>query len=163
MLSRKAPEVIFEMPLFEVPGSVLDISGVTPCRLRFIDCRAFVDDQMLRIVEVMDLRGEAFSAISYIWKRNTLASPDCKSAQAAGDSGSFVVKGAEDGDIISIDVVRCACTASLLGGEDDESDESDESRESHEEVGKGGNDEKAEEAEQNESLLPPRYPNPPPA
>lgn len=145
----KDPKVIFEVPLLEVPGSVLDISAVTPCRLRFIDCSAFVDDQMLRIVEVMDLRGEAFSAISYVWKGNTLPGPDCESAQAAGDSGSFVVKGAEDRDIISIDVVRCACIASLLGSEDDESDESDESYENHEEV------EEAEKAEQNESLLPP--------
>lgn len=160
MLSQKAPKVIFEVPLFEVPGSVLDISAVTPCRLRFIDCRAFVDDQMLRIVEVMDLRGEAFSAISYVWKGNTLPSPDCESAQTAGDSGSFVVKGAEDGDIISIDVVRCACIASLLSGEDDENYESDESQESCEEVEERGEEEEneeaeeAEEAEQNESLLP---------
>jgi hypothetical protein len=164
MLSRKAPKVIFEVPLFEVPGSVLDISAVTPCRLRFIDCRAFVDDQMLRIVEAMGLRGEAFSAISYAWKGNTLPSPDCESAQAAEDSGSFVVKGAGAGDVISIDVVRCACIASLLSGEDDESDESDESQESHEEVEEGGDgeeNEEAEEAEQNESLPPPRYPNPP--
>jgi hypothetical protein len=161
MLSRKAPKVIFEVHLFEVPGSVLDISAVTLCRLRFIDCRAFVDDQMLRIVEVLDLRGEAFSAISYVWKGNTLPSPDCESAQAAEDSGSFVVKGAEAGDVISIDVVRCACIASLLSGEDDESDESQESHEEVEEGGDGEENEEAGEAEQNESLPPPRYPNPP--
>jgi hypothetical protein len=170
MLSRKAPKVIFEVPLFEVPGSVLDISTVAPCRLRFIDCCAFVDEQMLRIVEIVDLRGEAFSAISYVWKGNAPPSPNGKSAQAAGDAGSFAVKGAEDGDMISIDVVRCACIASLLSGEDEESDESDESQESHEEDEEDGEDEEnkeaeeadeAEEAEENENLPPPRYPNPP--
>jgi len=92
MLSQKPPKVIFEVPLFEVPGSVLDISAVTPCRLCFIDCRAFVDNHMLQIVEIVDLRGEAFSAISYFWKGNTPPSPDGKSAQAAGDAGFFAVE-----------------------------------------------------------------------
>src|SRR5271155_3588050 len=147
MLSRKPPKVIFEVPLFEVPGSVLDISTVTPCRLRFIDCRAFVDDQMLRIVEIVDLRGEAFSAISYVWKGNASPSPDGKSAQAAGDAGLFAVKGAEDGDMISIDVVRCACIASLISGEDDESDKSQESHEEDEEGWEGEENEEAEKAE----------------
>jgi hypothetical protein len=165
--ARKPPKITFEVPLLEVSGSVLDISTVTPCRLRFIDCRAFVDDQMLRIVEIVDLRREAFSTISYVWKGNASPSPDGKSAQAAGDAGLFAVKGAEDGDMISIDVVRCACIASLISGEDDESDKSQESHEEDEEGWEGEENEEAEkaeeaeEAEENENPPPPRYPNPP--
>ncbi|KIJ32955.1 hypothetical protein M422DRAFT_783293 [Sphaerobolus stellatus SS14] len=120
MSSRESPKVIFEMTLAEVRGKVLDMSDVTPCRLRFIDCRAFIDDHILQIVEVTDLRAEAFSAISYVWKGNPPPSP---SLDRKSDAGSFAVKGAEDGDMISIDVLRCACIASLLSDEEDEVDE----------------------------------------
>jgi hypothetical protein len=83
----------------------LDISAnSTPCCFRLIDSRTFVNDQRLRLVGVTDLRLTAFSAISYVWKGNPLPNPDSYSAHAA--SGCFAVKGAEDGDKISIDVLR---------------------------------------------------------
>ena len=115
MPPRESPRIILDVPLSEIPGSLFDISAVaSPCCLRFIDCRAFVNNQRLRLVEVTDLRRTAFSAISYVWKGNPLPGPDGDSAQAETDAGSFAVKGAEDGDMISIDLLRCACIASLL-------------------------------------------------
>ncbi|KAK0511062.1 hypothetical protein JMJ35_006614 [Cladonia borealis] len=101
-------EVTFEIPLSSISASVpLDISpAASPGHFRFLDCRALVDDSVLRVVTLLttDISTISYSAISYPWRGNP-----------ADDilASSFSVKGAESGDPISLAVLRSACIASL--------------------------------------------------
>lgn len=113
-------QVVYVVPLSELPGIVLDIGTVaTPCRFRFIDCQSFINDKILRIVEISELRAVPYSVISYVWRGNPLPVGDKHEV----DNGFFTVRGAEDGDPISIDVLRYACLASVLSDEFDEVDD----------------------------------------
>jgi hypothetical protein len=69
--------------------------AATPQRYRFVDSVAFVEHKCLRICE---LPAFPYSAVSYVWRGNP-ADP------AVLADGTFHVKGAEDGDPISIDVL----------------------------------------------------------
>src|ERR1700712_2229141 len=117
MATKQPPKVILEIPLSEVNGCLLDISPVaTPCRFRFIDCHAVHKEQLLRLVEVPQLPRNEYSAISYVWRgnrRNSLPEPQSGSglSEPLTETSSFVVKGAEGGDPISIDLLRYACIA----------------------------------------------------
>ncbi|KAK7036800.1 hypothetical protein VNI00_011466 [Paramarasmius palmivorus] len=85
---------------------------VTPCRYRFIDCLAFVRDEVLQLVETKDLPVQAYAAISHVW-----ASLPPEEA-ALTERGFFLVKCEEsnDGGPISIDVLHHASLAALQEG-----------------------------------------------
>lgn len=47
----------------------IDLTGyVTPERYRFIDCRSFARDNVLRLWETEDLPTERYVAVSHVWK-----------------------------------------------------------------------------------------------
>ncbi|EEB89180.1 hypothetical protein MPER_12748 [Moniliophthora perniciosa FA553] len=101
-------DIIVEIPLDKLQGSILDI-GPTATRkhLRMIDCNAFLDSQVLRIRQFQEHAPTSYSTVSYIWKGNGLGStPDLQPRL-------FSVNGAEDGDPISINVLRDACLVSV--------------------------------------------------
>ena len=83
--------------------------NATPQRHRFVDCRALTEHQSLRIYEFSKFPIFCYSAVSYVWRGNTPEHPDPA-------DGTFHVEGAEDGDPISIDVLRQACLASIQEG-----------------------------------------------
>lgn len=105
------PQPIYERPLDELRNGSVDISTVaTPRRYRFVDCQAFIEQQMLRIVEFEWMPVISYSAISYVWKGN----PPRPGNPSSQGRGSFSVRGAEDGDPISIDVLHYACLSSTV-------------------------------------------------
>jgi len=78
-------------------------------RFRLIDCEAFTEAETLSIVECDALEHVAYSAISYVWRSNTVTSNDNLS-----DSFSVLVSDDDTpGAPISIDVLRAACRAAL--------------------------------------------------
>ncbi|PBL01048.1 hypothetical protein ARMGADRAFT_916977, partial [Armillaria gallica] len=99
---------IVNIPLSELHGNTLDITQkATPRRLRMIDCHAYVHEQVLRICQFNESGPTSYSAISYIWKGNgPITSSEPPPHQ-------FRVKGAEDGDPVSIPVLGYACLISL--------------------------------------------------
>ncbi|KAK3343576.1 hypothetical protein B0T25DRAFT_634640 [Lasiosphaeria hispida] len=117
--------VILELSLAEMRGSTKTID-LTPCatagRVRLIDCVSLVNDSVLHIWEFASSPLEEwtfiesdprfkYSAISYVWKGNRAP------ATTSDDEGHLVVTGAEDGDPISVSVLRDACLASLCEDE----------------------------------------------
>ncbi|KAF9464544.1 hypothetical protein BDZ94DRAFT_1161656, partial [Collybia nuda] len=100
----------YEWPLANVGGTTLSVDGVTiPKSFRFIDCDAYCNYDELRIWQSSDtniLDVLSYAAISYVWKGNHQPLP----------SMSFAVEGAEDGDRISLDVIRIACQFTLNKG-----------------------------------------------
>lgn len=116
--------IIFELPLLSVQGRTytIDISptAIAGC-IRLVDCVALTKDKVLRIWEFPEspieewVFGDSlpkckYSAISYVWKGNPVVADTMASSNHAG---YLMAKGAEDGDPISIDVLRSACLASL--------------------------------------------------
>ncbi|KAK4169617.1 hypothetical protein QBC43DRAFT_351677 [Cladorrhinum sp. PSN259] len=90
----------------------------TPGCIRLVDCVALVDENILRTWEFASspieewTSGDSesrlkYSAISYVWRGNPATTPMSK------DEIHLVVAGAEEGDPISLSVLRVACTASL--------------------------------------------------
>lgn len=97
---------ILRVPLDQVVGHAVNIQNVaSPRNFRFIDCKAICDQNTLRILECPNLRLH-YSVISYVWEGNPLVDPSRKPP-------SFVVAGAEDGDPISLNVLRTACIAAI--------------------------------------------------
>ncbi|KAJ7195817.1 hypothetical protein GGX14DRAFT_376685 [Mycena pura] len=82
---------------------------------RVIDCVRYTRDQVLCIEEYEHVSGLGlqYSAISYVWKGNL-----AKESVLPDNLGEFSVKGAEDGDPISLDVLHRACAASIIEGAD---------------------------------------------
>ncbi|THU96873.1 hypothetical protein K435DRAFT_722422 [Dendrothele bispora CBS 962.96] len=100
---------ILDIPLTQLRGNRISIeSSATPRRIRLIKCSALLDNNSLTIEEFIDFPSVPYSAISYVWKGNE---PGPETQQETAVSGHFTVKGAEDGDPISIDVLRYACIA----------------------------------------------------
>ncbi|TFK92169.1 hypothetical protein K466DRAFT_257179 [Polyporus arcularius HHB13444] len=90
-----------------LPDRGLDItSSATPCRLRLIDCEAFTERGILRLLEFTDFPMVPYSAISYPWRGVP--------ADTASVGPRFSVAGAEDADPVGIDVLQHACVASLI-------------------------------------------------
>ncbi|THV02792.1 hypothetical protein K435DRAFT_852438 [Dendrothele bispora CBS 962.96] len=100
-------------------------STATPCRIRFINCRALVEEDTLVIEEFdefpfpwdsdSNLPEVLHAAISYVWKGNPPPVIDSNETESeALDLGYFNVLGCEDGDPISISVLRSACLATLF-------------------------------------------------
>ncbi|EMD38079.1 hypothetical protein CERSUDRAFT_113220, partial [Gelatoporia subvermispora B] len=102
-------QVIFQRPLSALTDVVLDIAPkATTERYRLIDCRQYTIARVLSIAECIDISSISYAAVSYVWKGNT--------SSEQGKTASFSVKGAEDGDPVSIDALYQACLASLLEG-----------------------------------------------
>ncbi|KAK7449198.1 hypothetical protein VKT23_013344 [Stygiomarasmius scandens] len=117
------PKTILSIPIPKLrsSGSLSFGSDATPtpCRIRFIDCRAFVEDDALKIVEFEEFpfriidgfQEVSYVAISYVWKGK----------EGDEEGGSFVVRygGSQDcteddtGDPISISVLHSVCLAVL--------------------------------------------------
>ncbi|ESK90424.1 het-domain-containing protein [Moniliophthora roreri MCA 2997] len=83
--------------------------GALPCKYRLIDCIQYTHHETLVIYEFDDLPPEQYSAISYIWR----GKPADPGSHPQESRGTFSVRGAEDGDPMSMDVLFHACTASL--------------------------------------------------
>jgi hypothetical protein len=102
----------FEWSVEVAAGNMLSVGDVaTPKSPRLIDCRAFLDKNMLRVVEWQSLevmKMIPYSAISYVWKGNRKSHP----------SDSFAVEGASDSDRVDIEVFRVACTTAVERGAD---------------------------------------------
>ncbi|KAI0275315.1 hypothetical protein BC834DRAFT_43562 [Gloeopeniophorella convolvens] len=91
--------------------SVLDITpSATTGRFRLMDCPQFVYHQALVVREFFEfpLMKCPYAAISYVWRGNTV--DECTVGLR------FSVSGAEDGDLVGVDVLRHACTAALNQG-----------------------------------------------
>ncbi|KAF7336424.1 Ankyrin repeat-containing protein [Mycena sanguinolenta] len=102
-------ELILEIPI----GSLsehrppLDLStSATPCRYRLIGCTELVSDNKLSIYEFQNFPSVPYSAISYVWRGN--------SVDANYPGSAFSVRGAEDGDPLGVEVLHDACQASLM-------------------------------------------------
>lgn len=75
---------------------------------------AFVDEKKLSIYESIDLPDVPYTAISYPWRGNETIIDDPTSPFYWKDElGTFQVKGSEDGDPISLDVLYHICVLSL--------------------------------------------------
>jgi len=102
-------KTILNISLRDLRGAKLSIEPfATPGRIRLIRCSLLVDNGNLVLEEFTDFPSVTYSAISYVWKGNT---PDPATQHRGEVLGHFTVKGAEDGDPISIDVLRDACLA----------------------------------------------------
>ncbi|KAI1113980.1 hypothetical protein F5Y14DRAFT_416525 [Nemania sp. NC0429] len=112
--------VVYEICLNDIGAEhIVDISPLaTEGCIRMIDCVAFASDDTLRIWEfpeppLHEYSGFTswppfkYSTISYVWKGNPPIT-------TVGDHRGYLkVKGAEDADPISIELLRCTCVASL--------------------------------------------------
>ncbi|KAK7047283.1 hypothetical protein VNI00_006514 [Paramarasmius palmivorus] len=102
--------IVLSKPLSSLQNTTIDLSGkASPCRFRLIDCAQLVHEEILQVIEYPDPQDIAYAAISYIW-RGVIGPP----ALSFATNGTFAVKGAEDGDPVSIDVLLHACKAALL-------------------------------------------------
>lgn len=103
------PRCILETPISKLAHTIVNLNERgTPCHFRFLDCDAFINSGLLRIIECAEsdsIEEVSFAAVSYPW-RDLQMPPG-----TAPPEGSFSVKGAEHADEISIDVLRTACTA----------------------------------------------------
>lgn len=105
-------KVILEVSLQVSQTNEINLATcASPERFRLVDCAALTSktNPTLRIIEYCSFefkrhRGPAYTAISYIWKGKPVHDP-------APNPTSIVVKGAEDGDPASLDVLRSACAA----------------------------------------------------
>ncbi|KAI3616926.1 HET-domain-containing protein [Moniliophthora roreri] len=102
--------VVLTKPLSSLDNTIIDISGeALPCRFRLIDCAKLVHEETLQVIEYPDTQGIPYAVISYIW-RGAIG----PTAASFVKYGTFAVKGAEDGDPVSVDVLLHVCKAALL-------------------------------------------------
>lgn len=80
----------------------------TPQRYRFVECAPLIDEGILCIWEFLHIPSEPYSAVSYVWRGNDV--PD------GFDVPAFTVRGAEDADPISTELLQHACAAALKRG-----------------------------------------------
>lgn len=105
-------KVILEVSLQVSQKNEINLATcASPERFRLVNCAALTSktNPTLRIIEYCNFefsrrKGPAYTAISYIWKGR----PVHGSTQ---NPTSIVVKGAEDGDPVSLDVLQSACAA----------------------------------------------------
>lgn len=100
---------VCEVSHSELPGFKVILDAV-PQRFRFLDGNAFLDEDVLRIVDIGDthLSDVRYAAVSYPW-RDLQMPPN-----EAPSEGSFGVDGAQHADPISIDVLRTVCLAARI-------------------------------------------------
>lgn len=105
---------ICSIPFHSLRDTILDISpSATPRRVRLLHCRQFLDHDILAIHEYPDNPSFPYTAVSYVWKGLGV-----DPSHTDHKYGTFAVKGAENGDPISIDVLKHACTAAVDNGSD---------------------------------------------
>ncbi|KAI3618140.1 hypothetical protein WG66_005530 [Moniliophthora roreri] len=93
------PKLIFSCSLTELSGKSLDITPyASPCRFRMLSCPSLEHEDRLDVFEFERLPAGEYCAVSYVWRGVPV--PDYT------DSGTFTVRGAEDGDPININVLR---------------------------------------------------------
>lgn len=91
------------------PTTPLDINTIaTPHRYRLVECAPLAERGLLRIWEFTYFPFVSYSAISYVWRGNSIAN--------GFSAPVFSVRGAEDADPIGTEVLHDACTASLSQG-----------------------------------------------
>lgn len=102
--------IIHEISLDNLGGGVLDITAqARPHHFRLVDCDHFLNKSVLRICEYSSFPTIPYSAISYVWRGN----PVDPTHPSQREDRLFSVRGAEEADPISIDVLRHVCKASL--------------------------------------------------
>ncbi|KAI0795989.1 hypothetical protein C8Q75DRAFT_355828 [Abortiporus biennis] len=107
-------ERILSKTIDSLNDTTLDMARYThECRYRLISCDAFVNDRLLRVYEFTDFPSVKYSAISYVWRGNPASRNPSSPNYWQDRDGTFTVKGAEDGDPISLDVFFHVCSASL--------------------------------------------------
>ncbi|CCM02305.1 uncharacterized protein FIBRA_04395 [Fibroporia radiculosa] len=104
--------VVYSASLSALQNTTVDIAvSATPCKFRLIDCTRFLDHDTLTIHEFPYLPTYEYATISYVW-RGLGVDPNNTSGASYG---TFTIKGATNGDPISIDVLRHACVAAVQG------------------------------------------------
>ncbi|CCL99554.1 uncharacterized protein FIBRA_01572 [Fibroporia radiculosa] len=100
--------VVYSASLSALQNTTVDITvSATPCKYRLIDCAQFLDHDTLAIHEFQDLPAREYATISYVWRGLGV-----DSNHTSGEKyGTFTIRGATNGDPMSIDVLRHACTA----------------------------------------------------
>ncbi|KAF9260448.1 hypothetical protein L218DRAFT_907138 [Marasmius fiardii PR-910] len=105
--------VILEIPLQSLVNTVLDLAPfATPQRFRFFDRQKFIEDKVLSIVESAHLPEDDYIAISHLWRGNPVASENWN--ESIGTFNVIVPPDADEGDPISLTVLKHVCTAALL-------------------------------------------------
>lgn len=103
MTEKELIRIIYDEPLESLSGTTIDLSScATECRYRLIHCSRFVDEKRLCIIEGVEpdiFPPTLYCAISYVWK----GKPSNQNVK------SFLVRGAEEGGSVSVDVLRHAC------------------------------------------------------
>ncbi|KAH6638471.1 hypothetical protein C7974DRAFT_451867 [Boeremia exigua] len=86
--------------------------GTRPGRFRFLDCKRYIDEQLVCIQEFTGLPKSQYAATSYVWR-------GLKAQQKYACAVPFSAKGAEDADPMSFSLLHtapvahrlCCCTA----------------------------------------------------
>ncbi|KAF2135513.1 uncharacterized protein K452DRAFT_239251, partial [Aplosporella prunicola CBS 121167] len=109
------PKLIFSSGFANIRDTVVDPSPTaTAGRLRLVDMGTFLNDRRLDIYEYhSSLSCSAYVVVSYVWKGNLLVADPSRPSYWVEELGAFSVKGAEDGDPISLDVLHHICSAAL--------------------------------------------------
>ncbi|RDX47678.1 hypothetical protein OH76DRAFT_1384934, partial [Lentinus brumalis] len=94
-------------------GSFRHSASATPRRIRLVDCQALAERGVLRratlcIIEFPEIPHLSYTTISYPWRGVTVDS--------TFTGPRFRVDGAPDADPIRVDILKQACTASLIRG-----------------------------------------------
>ncbi|KAF9262313.1 hypothetical protein L218DRAFT_960446 [Marasmius fiardii PR-910] len=90
---------IFSCTITELSGKCLDITPyASPCRFRMLSSLSLEHENRLDIFEFEQLPAGDYCAVSYVWRGVPVLD--------YSDVGTFTVHGAENGDPISIDVLR---------------------------------------------------------
>ena len=97
---------VYRASLSDIDGELIDLGHLAPFRYRLIDCSQFINDHALAIVEVNNINTIRYSALSYVWA-------GLKADASTLANGTFNVRGAEDADAISMQVVAQVCKLAL--------------------------------------------------
>lgn len=98
--------MILEIPLERLTTTPFDLGlYASPLRFRFLDCRSFIENKLLRIFEFDSLPSHQYSAISYPWLGLQVSN--------LPPGERLVVEGAKAADPIALSVLASACKASL--------------------------------------------------
>ncbi|KAF9467608.1 hypothetical protein BDZ94DRAFT_1248542 [Collybia nuda] len=107
------PTTVLEISLTELDGTIVGLSGqVEPKHFRLLDCDAFLDSQLLRVLQFPEFTPKdiRYAAVSYPWRDLQLLEG------TQPPMGCFSVQGAEHADPITIGVLRTACLATRQFG-----------------------------------------------
>lgn len=97
---------MYRASLSDIDGELIDLGHLAPFRYRLIDCSQFINDHALAIVKVNIINTIRYSALSYVWA-------GLKADASTLANGTFNVRGAEDADAISMQVLAQVCKLAL--------------------------------------------------